>query len=171
MFGQQQSWQQEKRTDIYHPHSPAVGIKERGVAYSEIDRAWANDVEVKFRKEVDEAGFEKWKKKRVRGEEELNRELCENGHVGLQAVSSMSRCSTVVKLEKSRRKSMRKKCATTTKKVCQQFFQRENLFKMFVQNVCTKCLHNIPRISYGLLQGPRSENLTSSMLRLPLSND
>lgn len=110
VFGQQQSWQQEKRTDIYHPHSPAVGIKERGVAYSEIDRAWANDVEVKFRKEVDEAGFEKWKKKRVRGEEELNRELCENGHVGLQAVSSMSRCSTVVKLEKSRRKEGSNEC-------------------------------------------------------------
>lgn len=104
MFGPQQSWKEEKRTDIYYPHSPAVGIKERGVTYSEVDRASVNGIEVKFRKEVDETGFEKWKKKKVRGEEELNRELHENGHVGLPAVSSMSRCSTVVKLEKLRRK-------------------------------------------------------------------
>jgi hypothetical protein len=44
----------EDRTDVYYVHSPGVGVKQRG--------GGGGGLEVKFMKDSDEDGFEKWEK-------------------------------------------------------------------------------------------------------------
>ena len=87
----------EERTDVYHPHSAAVGVKERGIR----DGGGSAGLEMKLRKDVDEQGFEKWKKSKFSGEAELSQALIQGGRGELN--SSKEPTATVVKLAKSRR--------------------------------------------------------------------
>ena len=88
----------EERKDVYHPHSAAVGVKERGVGSGSLSGV---ALEMKVRKDVDEQGFEKWKKHKFSGAKELSQALLQGGHEQLASLSQPA--ATVVTLAKRRR--------------------------------------------------------------------